>query len=358
MQGAQTRAVAPGSFRHAAFDALKVSEKPSEILHDREEPAPPNLRLQEILRNARPPPRPKLQLPRNSKTAFLYVRSSSFLGTGPREDSDSGFYVMKCPVCGRTAFTSLQGLLNHARISHSLEWGTHEECIRACAVTDPDIDVDAGIEVGVSSGGILPALRTIFEMAVGSSRPDNGTDRFVVEDEKSVNAGSDASGLNYLTKTLGLHEDTPALAPFLGKKPVHRGINVHQQDEILDVDGFAGSVMCHTVRPKNSWRLRLAQRSDACVTADEGPVGHEVPDSGPIFDHTGDDNTKDKRNAPSEAALGAVTRFHFTTRIVITDRSLWIDSGMLRIYKIYERTNECLLHDRQAKKCHSPTNGC
>jgi len=34
---------------------------------------------------------------------------------------------------------------------------------------------------------------------------------------------------------LGLHEDTPALAPFLGKEPIRRGIRVYEQDEQVDI---------------------------------------------------------------------------------------------------------------------------
>ena len=83
------------------------------------------------LRLARPAPRIKVPPSRTSKvqpTARNVVPESEFL-------------ILKCPVCSTTTFTSLQGLLNHARISHALEWGTHEECVRACATVDPDFNV-------------------------------------------------------------------------------------------------------------------------------------------------------------------------------------------------------------------------
>ncbi|KAF9448329.1 hypothetical protein P691DRAFT_53677 [Macrolepiota fuliginosa MF-IS2] len=357
-EGVRTHAVAPESFKYAAFDALKTSERPSDILHDREELAPPNLSLQEALRNARPAPKPKLQLPRNPKTAFLFIRSQSLLGTGRRDDLESELCVLKCPVCSRITFTSLQGLLNHARISHSLEWGTHDECIHACAVADPDIDIDTGIEVGVGSGGILPGLRTIFEMAVGPSRSNARIGaRSVVEDEKSIEAEYHASSPSYLTKTLGLHGDTPALAPFLGKAPIRRGINVCQQDETLDIGSASGA--SHAIRPK-AWRLQLAQRGSLRLMVEEGGInvngsGMREEDHTPGLDHIANDVPRNEGNTSSEQMLGPVTRFHFATRIVVTDRSLWIDPGM---WSILNFVANGFINDYQAKGRHSPINGC
>ena len=69
-------------------------------------------------------------------------------------------------------------------------------------------NVQDGIEVGV--GTILPGLRTFFEMAVGPSRRESAG-------ESMPFLGTDYPTCGHLTKTLGLHEDTPALAPFLGK---------------------------------------------------------------------------------------------------------------------------------------------
>ena len=143
------------------------------------------------------------------KPAFLYLRSTSL----PEHERDEAhhLYLLKCPTCHRTAFTSLQGLLNHARLTHALEWGTHDDCIRACAVPDNDLDPEAGVEVGLGPSGILPGLRSIFQMAV--QKPEDAED---------------------LNQSLGIHEDTPALAPYLGKTVTKRAIKVW--DEQVDVD--------------------------------------------------------------------------------------------------------------------------
>lgn len=310
------------------MDALKTSEKSTEILLHREEPAPPNLRLQEAIRSARPAPKANARPPRDLKSTFLYIRSSILCGGGRKQDDlESEFKILKCPVCSRTNFTSLQGLLNHARISHSLEWGTHEDCIRACAVTDSNINLDAGIEVGGHSGGILPGLRTIFEMAVGPSRSDAGIFSGTTTEPEPNNHPSTST---HLTETLGLHEDTPALAFFLGKEPIRRGIKVYQQDEIVDVDGFSDN---RDLTLKDHWRLRFAQRGDIHRTEE---VEMEEPANQAGFDPAGPTSrsksmesgtVEDYQKLSSHGTLGAVTRFHFTTRVVVTDRSLWIEPG-------------------------------
>lgn len=314
------------SFRYAAFDSLRAAEKPFENLSNRESPAPPNIRLQEALRHARPPPKPKA-LPRNSKPTFLYTRAS---GMG---NDASCLHILKCPVCFRTTFTSLQGLLNHARISHTLEWGTHEECIRACMVADPELVVSAGTEVGVGYGGILPGIRTIFEMAVGPSQSgDRIGPEFAVEGKTIREVDSDGLAFSHLTRTLGLHEDSSALAPFLGKEPIRRGIKAHQQDELVDIDSHDEETSRLNDRFKNRWRPHFAQRSVAIDTqgqvdtaSSHSPVENDDFVQGVEADGTPSVDDKLAYTLPATMT----TRFHFTTRVVITDRSLWIDSGML-----------------------------
>lgn len=319
----QTHMASPDSFRYAAFDSLRAAEKPFENLSNREGPAPPNIRLQEALRHARPPPKPKALLARNSKSTFLYIRPLALSGMG---SDASNLFILKCPVCFRTTFTSLQGLLNHARISHTLEWGTHEECIRACMVADPGLDVTTGIEIGVGSGGILPGIRTIFEMAVG---PSQSGDRIAVKDKTIREADSDGSALSHLTRTLGFHENSPALAPFLGKEPIRRGIKAHQQDELLDIDDNDEETSCPDIWLKNRWRPHFAQRGVAVDT--QGEIGTGLSQSlveDDEFVGAGSAPSVDDKLAHSSSATGT-TRFHFTTRVVITDRSLWIDSSTL-----------------------------
>lgn len=267
---------APGvlPFIAPAYDALAAIESPCNIIFDYPLPVPPGI----------PRPAPA----RHFAPTFLYIKSSAL---GHTKDSDE-LYLLRCPQCLRTAFTTLQGLLNHARIAHHLEWGTHEECVRACAVANPDLDTSAGLQVGIGPSGILPGLRSIFQMAVGPQ----------------TNQPSDAQP-GRATKMLGLHQDTPALAPFLGKNPVRRGIKVYGQDDTIDVDGL------HTAhrRPPCSRNARRIHEWEQELQVNDVSASQE-------------NVSAVSRPSTSTTTLPDSTRsrFHFNTRIVVTDRSFWI----------------------------------
>ena len=274
------------AFIAAAHDALAAIESPCNLIFDHPLPVPPRADL----RSTRPAPRQKHINPRPT---FLYITSSAL---GPAKDPDE-LYLLRCPQCLRTAFTTLQGLLNHARIVHHLEWGTHEECVRACAVLDPDLDTSAGVQVGLGPAGILPGLRSIFQMAVG---PQTNSPSDQVFNDQS----------DRVTKMLGLHQDTPALAPFLGKNPVRRGIKVYGQDDIIDVDGLQPSDVTHH-------RLPLPSRNAQRIHEWEQELQvNDSQENMPVVSH------------PSTSATvlpdSTRSRFHFNTRIVVTDRSFWI----------------------------------
>jgi hypothetical protein len=347
----QSPSLAPVSFRYAALDALKTSEKPIEFFLDKEEPAPPNDRLQEALRTARPPPRNKAQQLRNPKTSFLFVRSANVTG-GRSAASESELFILKCPVCSKTTFTSLQGLLNHARITHVLEWGTHEACVRACAVAEPDLSVQDGIEVGIGAGGILPGLRTIFEMAVGPSQVDNAIDN---QTPLHGELEQDYTTSSHLTKTLGLHEDTPALAPFLGKEPTRRGIKAYQQDEYVDVC-TSNHEIPRANGTRRSWRPRFTHRGEAQNPEERIEAVSETDEH---ISNSGDEKGGNNRNSgsvePRSVVDGTTTRFHFAARIIVTDRSLSVDPGMLGISGHLKFDK---LRTRQIKEGHFRTNGC
>ncbi|KAF8348971.1 hypothetical protein F5887DRAFT_948644, partial [Amanita rubescens] len=263
------------AFKSAVYDAITSIESPCNIIFDSPLPVPP--------RAGRPPPRQKHTSARQHSTpSFLYIKSSAL---GHTNEPDELYLLLRCPQCLRTTFTTLQGLLNHARIAHHLEWGTHEECVRACAVIEPDIDTSTGVEVGLGPAGILPGLRSIFQMAV----------------DEMLNLD------DHITKMLGLHEDTPALAPFLGKSPIRRGIKVYGLDDITDDMSHQRRL---PLRPRNTrhileWEQELQANS----------VSDRVI-SPPVVSHSSTSNTTFLDSTRS--------RFHFNTRIVVTDRSLWI----------------------------------
>jgi hypothetical protein len=317
------------SFRRAALEAVLAIEAPSECIFSREIPAP----LQ-VNRITRPPPKQKPFLTRNPSARFLYI-SSAALGSAKTDCGSSvQFYLLKCPTCSRTAFTSLQGLLNHARISHSLEWGTHDECVRACAVSDPNIDINAGIEVGLGPVGVLPGLRTIFELAVGTrshefERSNGGG--FDMKDIRETSAGS------LLTQTLGLHKDTPALAPFLGKRAHRREITVSNEDDPVDILGTDAP----NYSTKKTWRMLYAQRSFAAPSIPQEeisltsisevysqPSSSSDKDEGPGVEQDLSKTPRRSQSSPLNPTINlptAASRFHFLARVVVADHSLYID---------------------------------
>jgi hypothetical protein len=194
-------------------------------------------------------------------------------------------------------------LLNHCRISHSLEFGTHDECVQQCAVSvsedEREFVIKEGTEVLVDGG--LPSLRRLFETAVG------GAGTLGIRGDKAVNF---SSSVTHLTKTLGHHKDTPALAPFLGRAPKKRCINIFSEDadvDIVTVPSLAGS---------KRWKMVYTHRNKARSELDV------IVDS--IDSSTADRQSITKSIVPSDRIT---SRFHITARVVIADRSLYIATG-------------------------------
>lgn len=346
------------SFKDVAIDTFSTIEAHTEFLFER----PPTQIYQQLThRPSRPPPKPKPPT-RNPNTTFLYIRSADL--ELPHDENHIQTYLLRCPTCFRTTFTSLQGLLNHARISHSQDWGSHDECVRACAVADPGIDVDAGIEVGLGPVGILPGLRSLFQRAVGAHTA-NGSFSEAGNTAEIQPPQEPTSGL-HLARTLGLHKDTPALAPFLGKQAIRRGIKEWDDGGVVDIDGFEEDNSWTTNgRERNSikgskpkrWRMPYMHRNDAessimdshivdagdqfhsaIVQGDKQKTSNNIHSS-PGETHVIDRNIEEERISkvgPTDAAIvpgiRLGTRFHFVARIVITDCSLWIPLGSLHSY--------------------------
>ncbi|KAG5646997.1 hypothetical protein DXG03_001721 [Asterophora parasitica] len=338
------------SFTDAAFDAISAIERPLNVLFAREvspkfAPAAPN----DVQPSKLPRLPPKQKVTRNPKANFLYIRSADL--EPPYDENHVQTYLLRCPTCLRKAFTSLQGLLNHARISHGMEWGTHDECVRACAVVDPELDTELGIEVGLGPSGILPGLRSLFKMAVGGHQPiDSMTEGDVDTDRRTGGKAEPPTGSSHLVRTLGLHEDTPALAPFLGKQAIRRGIKVWGNgDEVVDIDGLGHEKLQKIIPPTSPrereeenlpsksqriWRMYFSHRNDFDLDAaaklyKAGPVAdaeaepHDVPST---TSHFGTEGNPRAPPAPDSSNFATETgsRFHFAARVILMDRSLWI----------------------------------
>ncbi|KAI6113992.1 hypothetical protein F5141DRAFT_1290871 [Pisolithus sp. B1] len=311
-------------FQEAALDALEALEVPSSIIFETatlEEPETSPRSFSPLVSAPPPPPPPQRasktrasRVPKLSQPKkLLYIRLSS----GDTEANQLA--ILACPTCSRTQFTTLQGLLNHARLAHGIEWASHDACITACAVpVTPDDDAyktyqQEGLEV--PWGGNVVGLRRLFERAVGVegqfvSPPDA---EFTPQDAATVPS-------TLLSRTLGLHADSPSLAPFLGRAPRRRCIHVHNEERDVDIISIdehpsqqATMPSVSTERRRPQFRMNYLHRSVAR----------------PELDRTIELETN--ATAKTEAADAAgflpntlASRFHITARVRVEDRSLYL----------------------------------
>ncbi|THV06887.1 hypothetical protein K435DRAFT_848574 [Dendrothele bispora CBS 962.96] len=300
-------------FKDAALNALTAIDSTSDILFTRENFAP--IPVIQNVPKGRPAPKEK-PLTRSQKSKFIYLRSSP--SDAHSSSSHNQIYVLRCPTCLRTSFTNLQGLYNHARISHSAGWGTHEECVRVCSVPKSELeaqlghelDLEAGIDIGAGSG-ILPGVKSLFQMAVEGTRDRTGNvdmGMSIGEKERSV----------HLTKTLGLHGDSPALAQFLGKEAKRKEIKVRVEDENaeLDIDGFDDE---NAQRTKRRWRKPNTHQYGL---RDEESIDVAVPAVEDLKSLTAQNNGSSLET--SNPAVVQSSRFRMACRVIITDSSLFI----------------------------------
>ena len=293
---------------------LSITESSSECILARDPRGPPSQYIR--------PPR-KSNLPVTKTKSFLYIRSSALaLGTQSRDD----LYRLQCPECLRISFSSLQGLLNHARLAHNLEWGTHDECIRACAVPGNEKEVEGGVEVGLGPTGVLPALRTIFQMAVGAQENLQGGSIVIASNSQSPSMAP------HLTQTLGLHEDSATLAPYLGKKALRREIRVWDEDKHVDIETLTQPDVQVNQKLKYRWKMPFTQRNSVSSESESNlelfGVGNQTSEVSaepqPIL------GSSPRSTIPTNNSLklpSNQSRFYFGTRIIVTDRSLWVPPG-------------------------------
>ncbi|KAF9456756.1 hypothetical protein BDZ94DRAFT_1274872 [Collybia nuda] len=314
----------------SVFDALSVIEEPLGALFSQCPLLPPRLQGTKAIRL---PPKQKNPMAKNGKSNFLFIRSPDL---DPRYDTNHiQTYLLRCPACSRQSFTSLQGLLNHARIGHNLEWGTHDECVRACAIVDPDLDLEAGTEVGLGPSGILPGLRSLFQLAVGAHR-SQGPEASMSGKATGDILHHDFDIGSHLTRTLGIHRDTAALAPFLGKQALRRGIRIWDTgDEILDIATARPDSDIFSIHlSKKKWRMPFTHRSSVASSANSMDV--EPTDSRRLLVPNVEFCTRNEGLTPMDLDPEGIelpsgtnpstsgSRFHFTVRVVLTDRSFWV----------------------------------
>ncbi|KAF9820734.1 hypothetical protein IEO21_01177 [Rhodonia placenta] len=328
-------------FQDAALDTLQVLEKPCNILLERditifekpvlllslsqpstalgtpEAPSTPQFSARNSSSRIRGLPRAPLQPARK----LLYLRNTS---TDP-----PAIAKLACPDCARSDFSNLQGLLNHCRLRHGREYGSHDECMQSCAILVPDEERDTVVATGTEVGGIsLPSLRRLFEIAVGAG------DKVLIpgirpREEKSAAAAQETSSeaqdqiqSTHVTRTLGHHKDTPALAPFLGRAPKRRTVHVYDDlATIVDIVSVNDRPTDSTEQAKPRWRMPYRHRNIARPELDEVPP--DLPEGAPQSENSG------PQKGLAQASVSAVpnvasSRFHIVARVKVADHSLWL----------------------------------
>ncbi|KAI0372264.1 hypothetical protein BV20DRAFT_1051008 [Pilatotrama ljubarskyi] len=344
-------------FRSASLDALDAIEAPCDLIFNRElrltpQPLRPiaSAAPSSNLAPADAAAPPTSSFSRSSRTRglprvapaprerLLYIRNTA---TDPPEVAK-----LACHVCSRSDFSSLQGLLNHCRLRHQIEYGSHDECVQSCAVLVPENERDWVVACGIEVGGVsLPSLRRLFEIAVGAGErvtlptgkpPGQPLKTDPVHQETAAPAAAQEVKEEphpepphpsaHVTKTLGYHADTPALAPFLGRAPKKRCINVRaNEDDPVDIEDTAGGSGLHR---KPMWRKPYAHRNVARKELDEVVPLSELTSNAPaeLVDESGKDNKLHEPEGKGEAALQMLsgTRFHINARVQVADYSLFI----------------------------------
>ncbi|KAI1790156.1 hypothetical protein LXA43DRAFT_891478, partial [Ganoderma leucocontextum] len=364
LQASVQRAFGQGSenFRTASLDALDAIEAPCDLIFNRESPLVPIPTPRPA--NNDPPPTPSTpEPPQMLRTGSRASRTRGFARVPPpkrllflRNTATTPPEIAKlaCPQCSRFDFSNLQGILNHCRIRHQLEYGSHDECVQSCAVLVPEAEQEWVVQNGVEVAGIsLPSLRRLFEIAVGAgdnvrllplpskqATPAPTAPKTDIEDEPNTllppaaDMRIDSSGSStpqptaHVTKTLGYHVDTPALAQFLGRTPKKRRINVRaNEDNTVDIeDPSAGSGL----QRRNMWRKLYTHRNAARKELDEVVPLSELRTNGTVK-NTDEDKVQDPRaeDVSSKEKSHALqmlagTRFHIAARVQVSDFSLYI----------------------------------
>ena len=273
----------------------------------------------------------------NSNVKLLFIRGTSTLsdplGASPESELDTGVARIQCPDCGRWDFSNLQGFLNHCRIRHQRGYGSHDECIQECSVLVTPSERNWVLQNGTEVTGVgIPSLRRLFEIAVGRTtplfpapKPDPSPDRDIFTFEREEGIREEPEG-THLLKTLGVHEETPALAAILGRRAARRHIRVFNEDEPVDIESSDG-----TPGSKKRWKMTYSHRN---LARPELEVGLDLtsdtrPISSPSLGNIRGDGESRCEVIPDTGKFES-TRFHITCRVVVTDRSRWLSPGRLQ----------------------------
>ncbi len=222
---------------------------------------------------------------------------------------------MACFECKRDDFPNVQGLLNHCRISHRLVISGHDELVSLCGILLSEEEstklISQGADIKVVN---VPSLRHLFERAVAGNA-----------DPSSSNSVTD--GQAFLSRGLGLHKDSPSLAPYLGKKYRRREIHCdvdYGPVDILDGDEPLPSKVPSFVKSRMYMRLQHENTN---------PAPESTRSTDKAFEYNDANDTSHLLSLSSES-----TRFHVRQRFVIADRSFYLslgrNSSRMKIYSL------------------------
>ncbi|KAG8688833.1 hypothetical protein FRC09_012705 [Ceratobasidium sp. 395] len=201
--------------------------------------------------------------------------------------------------------TTLQGLLNHARIAHGplYTYASHDEFIAspgATSVLDAQLEPERYARVRnegvrVSAGGVR-GLRALFEGAFGGGEGKMG---------------------------LGLSVETPALAGLLGRMVRKGEIRAFGQDDVVDVERVDESEEVGKERWKRYgvWAPKRKERRELDGLMDEvEDIGFATKDKDMIPNSLVARNASPVTNPLLEHAQSS-SRFHVKKRVVVSDWS-------------------------------------
>ncbi|KAF8610553.1 hypothetical protein BDV93DRAFT_550361 [Ceratobasidium sp. AG-I] len=312
VQGADTQGTSdPSQVKQRALEAFRAAHTPLDL--DPHTSHPRGSLLSHLLPTTPLPPHISSPSPASTSTFIPTSKQLYIMSTPTPTNPFPPLLLLSCPypTCPTpNPSTTLQGLLNHARIAHgaSYAYASHDEFLRAEGAgevvnVEEEPERYAGVKEGgvrVSVGGVR-GLRGLFEAALG------------IGGENEEGRKKREGGLG-----LGLSVETPALAGLLGREVRKGEIRAVGQDEVVDVEEFEegedGAV------GKEKWRgygIWAPKRRGNVVDMDvvEDGVGGDG--------HLGVSLAVEDRviPAPPPEGVQGSSRFHVKKRVVVSDWS-------------------------------------
>ena len=205
--------------------------------------------------------------------------------------------LISCEVCGRSDFPTIHSVLSHARMSHAIYYRGHEELVGRCGRVVTGVEAERIRRYGTeASSRILLGMRSVIERGIGDAR-----------------GGGDTT---LLTKTLGLHADSAALASFLGRKPQVHSIRVYEPEGDIDIE-----TVDHDLEAQQLFTMRQGRVARSDPASFHNVMGADM-DLAFIAEHPG------ISAAFSQTLVqDTVSRFHLKRRLIITDSSHFLSES-------------------------------